>query len=398
MILKIIFSIFLGLAAASASKADDFSYFGYVSQSMVQGKGVNIGGSKDGKWSFDKREITVFGDYSAKSIQTDFRFAVGTTDEPGLEEEQLHVKYALADKQWRVNDAIVGGRLGRVPHTLGFYNNTRNAPQTGQFIYLPEGIYREQFKWLAMSGDGGQMYVNRGFSNGLSLEVTGTWTKAQLMANREVVSGHFNNPKVGTFDADKSEVRGLSIDGRYQNTVFYYNWINLYFWLKPDFPYSMAIPEGRADTNVHVMGAKQFIGDFEVGAEFLQVKMKDKVWQAVRSATHHLGDPTGWVLSGTWHTNSKLDLSAYHSQYYTAINDKTGVAQSAAATAGGSPMPAEWFYVKANSVAGKYKIDDSWTIRAQYTQGKGIEPFLRSLNPGSNKSWSYSAIQAIYAF
>jgi hypothetical protein len=366
--------------------------FGYVSQTAVRGSGVNIGGSKDSSWSLAKNEVNLSGDY--RKFDTDFRFTIGTTDEPGLEDNRLVVKYALADRQWDLGyNASLGVRVGRVPHTLGFFNNTRNAPQAGQFIYLPEGIYREQFKWLAMSGDGGQVYYNKIYNKDLQIDFTGTWTKANLSANREVVSGHFNTPTVGEFNYNKSEVRGLTIEGRYQCTKFYYNWINLYFWLKPDFPFSTFVQEGRADTNVHVVGAKQYINQFEVGAEYLVVKLHDKVWQDIRANTSKYGDPTGWVISGVWHYNDKLDLAAYHSEYYTAIGDKSGQNQSTF-----SMMPADWFYVRADSVAAKYKIDNKWTLRTQYTRGRGAEPFLKTLNPAVSQKWNYLAMQAIYSF
>jgi len=375
-----------------SAHANDFKIFGYAAQSVVKSDGVNIGGSKDNKLSFDKRDITLFGD---KSFNNGFsiRGAIGVTDEPGLDSGQLHVKYLLADKQWRINDDIVGLRLGRVPHTLGFYNSTRNAPHAGQFIYLPEGIYREQFKWLAMSGDGAQTYWNHMFNSDTSIELTGTWTKATLLANREVVAGHFNNPAIGTFDEGKSQVRGITADIRYKHTQFYYNWINLYFWLKPDFPFSTMIPEDRADTNVHVVGVKHYIKNVELTAEFMQVNVYGKVWDSVRATTKHLGHPTGIVLSSVWHVTPKTDIAAYHSQYYTALEDKNGVKQAAA-----TGLPESWFYVRANSIAAKHRINSNWTIRAQYTKGTGIEPFMKSLNPGNGKDWSYAAAQVVYCF
>ena len=388
--------VWLLILVINQAIAGEFDVFGYYSQSVVKSNGINLGGSFNNKASFDKRDLTIFGDL--KSDVVNARFAIGTQDEPSMRDQKIFVKYALLDKQLRFDDNIVGLRLGKVPHMFGFYNTTRNAPTTGQFIYLPEGLpgYHENFKYIAMSGYGLQGYWYTNLGDHTTLEVTGTYTKAEMTSNREVVGTHINDGRLGTFDEDKSYVKGFIVEARHKNTSFYYNLNNLYFWFVPEAKYQKVLPTGRTETHVHVVGVKQFVGDFEVGAEVLTVRMYGDAWKELRNTDS--GNPLGYVLTGTWHATDNLDLSFYHTEYYMQDGDSNGTKQSAAAKKEGTWRPAHWYYTKANSLAFKYTIDDNWTVRAQYTKGSGIAAFTKTDNWNAGKDWEYGAIQIIYSF
>lgn len=384
---------FILLLTCSAAIAGDLTLSGYMSQSVVKSDGISIGGST-GKYSFDKREVNLFADYSCDCGLT-ARVAVGTIDEPYMRDRDFYVKYALIEKQWKLDNDIAGIRVGRVPHMFGFYNTARMAPTTGQFIYQPEGLpgYHENFKYIAMSGDGVQGYYYKSLGQSTSLEVTATYTKAGLVANREVVGTHINDGRLGTFDPKDSYVRGITLELKSNGWFWYYNWNDMYFDFKPDNPY---LPTGHTDTQVHTTGIKKYVGNFEFSAEYLTVRLKGETWKKLVNTDS--GNPTGFALIGTWHATEKLDLSYYHTEYYMQDGDKSGIKQSEGAARVGAWRPASWYYTKANSVAMKYILDKNWSARVQYTRGTGTAAFSKTVNWHDNKDWNYVAAQLIYSF
>jgi len=383
---------------ADYSAPSDFKFFGYAAQSAVQSKGINVGGSENSDWSFNKRDVTVFGEYYVRH-GVSARAAVGTIDEPFMRDRPLYVKYALVDKQWNLdNKNIVGTRIGRVPHSFGFYNSVRTSPSSSYFIYYPEGLpgYHENFKYVALSGTGGQLYWYNQISPAANVEVTGTYTKASMINSKKVIGALINDEKFATFGEDDSYVGSFAVEGRYKDLNLHYNYINMNFMFKPNTPWSLAIPPGKLDTHVHVVGAKKFIGDFEFSGEYLAVRLKGSTWDKL--STSKEGSPVGWVLASTWHATPKLDLSVYRTEYYIQDGDKSGVIQTAAAAKTGAKRYPHWYYTKANSIAAKYKVSESVTANMQYTKGSGIAAFDKASNLTSGKDWSYTAVQVVYNF
>ena len=52
----------------------------------------------------------------------------------------------------------LGIRLGRMKNPLGFYNDTRDVPFTRPSILLPQSIYFDRTRKLALAADGMHMY------------------------------------------------------------------------------------------------------------------------------------------------------------------------------------------------------------------------------------------------
>ena len=51
-----------------------------------------------------------------------------------------------------------GIRLGRMKNPLGFYNDTRDVPFTRPSILLPQSIYFDRTRKLAIAADGAHLY------------------------------------------------------------------------------------------------------------------------------------------------------------------------------------------------------------------------------------------------
>jgi hypothetical protein len=373
----------------------DLNLSGYITQSAVKSNGVSVGDSK-GDWSFDKREITLFGDKDVGDW--DIKFAIGNTDEPGLEDDKIFIKYLLADRRFKSDDFIYGIRLGRVPHSLGFYNKLRNMPNGTPLVYMPNGIYREQFKYLAMSGDGIQGYIDWEISPRNNIGLTLTKTRPTLSNNSEIVAGHFNDGNVGSFKRNSSWVNGITLEGQFSQLQVYYNWTNLQFDFEANpmlpFPQNMIFKSGKNDTRVHTVGAKYFfMNGVDIGIEYLQIEEIGEPWENIFKFIKHQGPPKGLILSAKWDFAPKHSVMVYHNEYYADSGDKDGKLMQAQ-----TGMPAHTFYTKSNSIAYKYDLDTKWSFKIQHTRGTGTEPFVENVNPVTKKEWNYTAAQVVYSF
>ena len=71
----------------------------------------------------------------------------------------IRLDYGLLDYSiFSGTDGRGGIRLGRILNPLGFYNETRDMPFTRPSIFLPQSIYFDRTRDLALSSDGAHVY------------------------------------------------------------------------------------------------------------------------------------------------------------------------------------------------------------------------------------------------
>lgn len=95
-------------------------------------------------------------------------------------EGELRLDYGLLDYAFVSEMSTVAGiRLGRFKLPLGFYNETRDVAFTRPSILLPQSIYFDRTRNLALSGDGINLYGEyRSEWGDFFLEVGGGWPQA----------------------------------------------------------------------------------------------------------------------------------------------------------------------------------------------------------------------------
>jgi hypothetical protein len=148
--------------SSSATATNVFNVHGFASQSYIDTtKNQFFGESEDGSWEF--LELGVNGlwkpvDGLQLALQVVVRDA-GATDSGEARIDYGLLDYALVRSQ----NNVAGLRLGRIMNPYGFYNDTRDIAATRPSILLPQSIYFDVNRNLALSSDGIQFYQN--FSN-----------------------------------------------------------------------------------------------------------------------------------------------------------------------------------------------------------------------------------------
>lgn len=137
---------------------DSVQVHGFLSQGFIHTSNNNFFGHSKDSLSTDFRELGVNGSWSALpdlqlALQVVWRDA-GQTDEDGF-----RIDYGLANYNLLSTESSqLAIRAGRVPTPLGFYNETRDVASTRPSIFLPQSIYFDRNRNLALSADGGYLY------------------------------------------------------------------------------------------------------------------------------------------------------------------------------------------------------------------------------------------------
>ncbi len=131
---------------------------GFLSQSFSHSTDNNFLGKTDDNIAADFRELGLNGSWrifpelqiAAQLVWRD----AGETDKDELRLDYGYANYTLFSSE----SSKLGIKAGRVPTPLGLYNVTRDVAATRPGIFLPQSIYFDINRNLAISADGGYLY------------------------------------------------------------------------------------------------------------------------------------------------------------------------------------------------------------------------------------------------
>lgn len=133
---------------------------GFASQGWLKSTGNNnvFGESSADSGSFDFRELGLNASMRPlPKLQFSAQMLSRTAGEgsPG----NIRLDYGFIDYTFFSGaTSQLGIRLGRMKNPLGFYNDTRDVPFTRPSILLPQSIYFDRVRKVAIAADGGHLY------------------------------------------------------------------------------------------------------------------------------------------------------------------------------------------------------------------------------------------------
>jgi len=147
--------------ASSSTMLPSASINTFMSQGYTQTSDNNLyGKSQDSYGSFSLREFGL--NASANITPSFFTSAQILARNTGHDEDNdISLDYALVDYSHSPSEfRTYGIRLGRIKNPLGFYNETRDVAFTRPSVILPQSIYFDRTRDLALSADGIHVYNN----------------------------------------------------------------------------------------------------------------------------------------------------------------------------------------------------------------------------------------------
>jgi len=138
--------------------SDDFQVHGFLTQGYFLTSDNRMFGTSDTGGSFDYTEAGLNGSWTP---DTNLRLAAQVLfRRAGAgHENDVELDFGLLDYTFLSTfDYRLGARIGRFKIPYGLYNETRDVIFTRPTILLPQSIYLERTRDLALSADGGLIY------------------------------------------------------------------------------------------------------------------------------------------------------------------------------------------------------------------------------------------------
>lgn len=154
----------MGIACATYARGespkwlDTFQSHGFLSQGFVLTSANRFYGNSENDGSLDFTEAGL--NFSLRPVPSLMLSAQGLFRRAGqVNAKEFRLDYALADYTfWTGRPGRLGILLGRVKNPFGLYNETRDVAFTRPSIFLPQSIYFDRTRNLALASDGAQLY------------------------------------------------------------------------------------------------------------------------------------------------------------------------------------------------------------------------------------------------
>lgn len=131
---------------------------GFLSQGYLRTSANNFFGKTTNMGSLDFRELGINGSWRPLP---NLQLAMQVVSRKAGQTDDGHVRLdfgSLSYTALSTPENVWGLRLGRVINPYGLYNDTRDMPFTRPSILLPQSIYFDVNRQLALSSDGGQVF------------------------------------------------------------------------------------------------------------------------------------------------------------------------------------------------------------------------------------------------
>ncbi len=383
-----------GLSAQGAGFSDTFQVHGFASQALITTSDNDFFGNTDDNVSLGFTELGL--NVSVRPLPRLQLSAQGLSRRAGKGDEghdgSIQLDYALADFSLISNETNQFGiRLGRIKNPLGLYMDTRDVAFTRPSIFLPQSIYFDSTRTVALSGDGGTLYAeHRSDVGNFFLQLGAGFPQS----NQDVELDLFSKDQPG-----KLQDR-LSYVGR-----FMYEWaggrvrlavsaaqVNLDY--DPALPSPPDLPPGSNRFSPVIFSAQYNAERWSVTGEYAlrPLKFSDFGPTIDRTATGE-----SYYLQGTYRFARRWEGLLRYDVYYLDRDDRNG-SDLAASSSG---RPAHSAFAKDWTVGVRWDVTDSFMLRAEYhdVDGTGWLPVQDNLPLGDTKRhWNLFAILASYRF
>lgn len=180
---------------------------GFLSQGYIYTTDNNFFGTSSDDGSFEYTEVGL----NVSFLPTDRLLATAQAlgRQAGGAGEDLELDYALVDYRLPSREFVdTGIRVGRIKTPLGLYNDTRDVAFTRPSVILPQSIYFDRSRDIALSGDGVMVYGERRLDYG-SASIEAEIVKPRVGNLEKILLG---GDRPGSMSGEPSFVSRLSFD------------------------------------------------------------------------------------------------------------------------------------------------------------------------------------------
>lgn len=371
--------------------AGNGSWHGYLSQGVTQSINSNFLTDNEavtgeltelginGRYEFDRR-LAVVG----QVVYLDG----GNRYEQGSRLDYLFVDWTLPDlEQWQGHL-----HLGRFKNRHWLYSATRDVPHTRATSVLPQSVYYDGFRDIALGSDGALLQLTRLTEHGL-------W-EINWSYGRSSISDEQTQAFLGTNVMGKAKQ-----DYVHQFSVFWQppsmNWRIGGSLLESDFRYEPALEDvliaGTTNIRRVMLSFEYFSKNWELSAEFLKEYQQDSGAFGPDYYNSRIGE--GGFVQLRYMFTRQLSGLIMQDIYDLNRDDRDGSMLEAST---GGVIPAYFGYMDTTTIGLRWDIAPNWRLQGEHHWVQGGARIKGMLNPQtqlqSQSHWRMWAVQLMYWF
>ena len=371
---------------------DNLQIHGFASQAFIATSDNDVFGNSDDGGSFGFTEVGLNAllkplprlQLSAQVLSR--RAGEGNSGTPRLD-------FGFADYRVYSQDVHQFGiRVGRLKNPFGFYNETRDVAFARPSILLPQSIYFDRTRNLALSGDGVHLYGESSHASLGSISV-------QVGAFLPIVDGKETEVAVVGAQRPGNLTREVSYIGRgvYESSGNRVRLAVSGIWLDVGYnpAYNELLGSGSMQFSPVFFSAQYNAERWSLTSEYAIRHFKFKNFNnAGFDSLDFYGE--SFYFQGVYRFTPKWEGILRYDVLFTDRADKSGKKFAAA-----SGRPAHSRFAKDITVGLRWNVTPAFMLRTEYHYVNGTA-WLSSLdnpNPsGTSQHWSLFAVQASYRF
>jgi len=378
------------LQSAKADIFDDLEVHGFATQGYVKTSDNNFfGDSEEGSFEFYELGVNASVEPSP-SVRLSGQLLARRAGEMSYGSPKLD--FAVADfsiassHAWKLNMLA-----GRVKNPLGLFNDTRDVAFTRPGIFLPQTVYFQSVRSLALSADGVAVRAN-GFTESGNLEFQAGLGRPLIDENVEYA--YLGRSLKGDYRADGiSWVGRLLFETPAETWRFALSGAGTSLSFRPK--YGDLITAGNTDIIFAVASAQYVARDWTLSAEYVIEPIE---YKGFVGTPYDGANPTleGYYLQLNWRAFDRVELMFRLEEGCIDRSDCNGRGFEAL-----TGLPAHSRYLRASVFGIRWDPVPDLMLRAEFQRSNGTLILSNRENPDPFKTvtrWNMFSLSASYRF
>ena len=391
MRIKILSLILLLYSVCHLSFADEFTLHGFVAQGAIQADGSNFVNDQ-GELSLSLTEMGINSSYRltpALRVAGQAVYLNGGNRYPeGVRLDYLFVDWELQSSfDWRVNL-----HLGRYKNYHWLYSTTRDVPHTRSSIVLPQSVYFDTFRDVALGSDGAALIVE---SNNDWGDWQVHWSYGTSPISNEQTRNLLTSTAQGKLEQEFDHQFTFSLQPALSNLHLGAT------FLDSDFVYTANDTEmfisGEATVQRFMLQFKYLTEQWEFSSELMREKVLFK--GLLFDGFFNKAIAEGGYFQSRYHIDADLSLMARIDVFDRDREDRSG---SNIVRLSGGTVPGYFGYADQLTIGVQWDLKRNWRLQFEYHKVKGTGRLAPVLSPNTqfNKQayWDIFAVQLMYWF